>query len=188
MAVGLAQMQDMYAGYAKELVAEEGIEKVYLYKTGRYTFSLPLMLGALLARQNKEILQQLEKLGEYIGVLFQLKDDELSLFGNEDTTGKPEGSDIRENKKTLHRFYLFQNASADQKEELEKIFGSGLITSEQLQYVRKLAEELHIQNIIDKKMQSLHNKAKEIIMTLNLQKQYQDQLLELLTYTSEREK
>ncbi len=54
---------------------------MYLYKTGRYTFSLPLMIGGLLAEQNVHTLELLEKLGEHMGIIFQLKDDEI---GNPD--------------------------------------------------------------------------------------------------------
>lgn len=184
--VGLAQMQDVYAGYSKDTVTEADIEKVYIYKTGRYTFSLPMMLGALLAHQNKETIQTLEQLGEKLGFIFQLKDDELSLFGNQDITGKPEGSDIRENKKTLYRFYLFEKASPDQRRKLAKIFGRGIVIPDELLYIRSLIKNLGIQEIIDKRIQNLHHRAKKIIMTLDLHQNYKQQLLALLIYISER--
>ena len=54
--VGLAQMMDVYYGASKGSISEQDILKLYLYKTGRYTFSLPLMTGALLAEQPKRTL------------------------------------------------------------------------------------------------------------------------------------
>lgn len=186
--VVLAQMQDVYSGHAKESVSEEEIEKLYRYKTGRYTFSLPLVLGAVLAGQSADTLAQLELLGETVGILFQLRDDELSLFGTKEVTGKPEGSDIRENKKTLYRLYLFEKALPGQRKELEKIFGKGEITPEQLAYVRELIVDLSVQEMIDKRAQNLHNKAKDIIMMLDLAEVSKVHLLRLLDYISERKK
>jgi geranylgeranyl diphosphate synthase type I len=186
MFVGLAQMQDVYAGYAKDFISKEEIENVYLYKTGRYSFSLPLMLGVILSYQNKQTLQKFEKLGECIGVLFQLKDDALSLFGDQLVTGKEEGSDIRENKKTLHRFYLFEKATAAQRIKLEKIFGNKKLTHKQLIYVRMLIKDLNVQKIIDKRIQNLQNNAKEIIMSIKIQKLHKDKLVELVSYIIDR--
>jgi geranylgeranyl pyrophosphate synthase len=57
--------------------------------TGRYTFSLPLMIGGLLAEQSEQTLNLLEMVGERMGIIFQLKDDELGLFGDQSEIGKP---------------------------------------------------------------------------------------------------
>ena len=72
------------------------------YKTGRYSFSLPLLAGAMLADAPAELRGKLETFGESIGLLFQIRDDELGLFGDERELGKPVGSDVREGKKTHH--------------------------------------------------------------------------------------
>ena len=46
--VGLAQMQDIAFGAFDRTPARDEVIALYLYKTARYTFSLPLMAGALL--------------------------------------------------------------------------------------------------------------------------------------------
>lgn len=188
MQVGLAQMQDVYFGYRTDQVTEKEIEKVYLYKTGRYTFSLPMMLGAFLANQDKKNIHQLEALGEALGLLFQLKDDELSLFGSQAVTGKPEGSDIRENKKTFYRFYLFEKASSEEKQTLEMIFGNEHLTLEQFQYVKKCIADLHIQEMLDKKIQHLQQLAEESILSLEVSHENKKQLLQILTDITQRKK
>jgi geranylgeranyl diphosphate synthase type I len=73
--VGLGQMADAYWGYKKETPKLADIEKIYLYKTARYSFSLPLALGAIISHQPKKTILLLEKLGESLGVAFQIKDD-----------------------------------------------------------------------------------------------------------------
>ncbi len=90
--VGIAQMQDVSFGLKKDLPTKEEILSLYKYKTARYTFALPMMAGAMLARADKRIIDDVEKLGEAMGILFQIQNDTLNVQG-----------DIRENKKTLAR-------------------------------------------------------------------------------------
>lgn len=75
MKVCLAQMDDVYWGYKKERPTVAQIEKIYRYKTARYSFSLPLVIGAILAGQSKKTITALERLGEGLGIAFQIKDD-----------------------------------------------------------------------------------------------------------------
>ncbi|HSW96798.1 MAG TPA: polyprenyl synthetase family protein [Candidatus Saccharimonadales bacterium] len=186
ISVGLAQMQDVYSGYTKDAVTQSDIEQVYLYKTGRYTFSLPMMMGALLAGQKDN--RNLERLGECLGIIFQHTDDALSLFGSEIVTGKPEGSDIRENKKTLYRLYLYEKVSDTEKQRLEMIFGNQEITSQDIAFVRKLMQTLGIQKIMDEKMHMLQKQAKDHIIQLQISKKYQEALEQVIGNIIERKK
>jgi len=105
-AVGPAQVQDVYSGKINRAASREEIFRLYTYKTARYTYSLPLMAGALLAGAGPAALRDLEAIGVDLGLVFQIKDDELGQFGNPAVTGKPVGSDIGEGKKTLYYLYL----------------------------------------------------------------------------------
>ena len=136
--VGIAQMADVLRGTAGDNLVpdspmevllrtdnpEKAVLDLYRYKTGRYTFSLPLAIGATLGGAGEGVLESLDRLGEDLGILFQLKDDEIGLFGDEDETGKPVGTDIREGKKTLFHLYLFEDAGPEEREELREIFGN----------------------------------------------------------------
>lgn len=186
VSVGLAQMQDVYAGYTKEEVTEKDIEQVYLYKTGRYTFSLPMMMGALVTGETS--VTDLEKIGEYVGLIFQHTDDALSLFGKQSETGKIAGSDIRENKKTLYRFYLLENSSAQEKKKLENIFGNHKLTIQEIDFVRDLIKKYKIQEMIDQKIQMLQKQAKEHIIQLQISETYKSALEQMMTYIIERKK
>jgi len=85
-AVGIAQMADV----AKTAKTKVDIVSLYTYKTARYTFALPLMLGAILAGTTKEMLRYLESYGVAVGVLFQIRDDMLDhekTLGTKDVEG-----------------------------------------------------------------------------------------------------
>ena len=68
--VGVAQMEDVSWG-ARNLrdhgASEAEILNLYRYKKGRYTFSLPLTAGALVAGRGSEEIILLESLGEKLG-------------------------------------------------------------------------------------------------------------------------
>lgn len=96
----IAQMQDMMSGKSTAM-SKEDVMSLYRYKTARYTFSLSMSVGAILAGATKNNLDVLDRLGESMGLLFQIRDDELSVAGDSTITGKPTGSDQRNEKQTL---------------------------------------------------------------------------------------
>jgi geranylgeranyl diphosphate synthase, type I len=184
--VGLAQMSDVYWGNKKEIPGLNDIEKIYLYKTARYTFSLPLSLGAIISNQNNNIINKIEKLGEYLGLIFQIKDDEIGLTGTEEEIGKPVGSDIRENKKTLIRYYLYQKANDKQKKYLDSVFGNKNIKKKDIAKVKLLVNELEILKIINLKINKLVNQSYSIIRVFPIEKTYQTLLSDLVKILTTR--
>jgi geranylgeranyl diphosphate synthase type I len=153
--VGVAQMQDVANGAIKPVSTnpfrdapceprEEDILTLYRYKTGRYTFSLPLALGATLAGAADETRTALEEAGEDLGILFQLKDDELGLFADEAELGKPVGADIREDKKTLYRLRLFEKADEPAAARLRSMFGNREPGAIDARFVHSTIERLGI--------------------------------------------
>lgn len=151
--VGVAQMRDVKNGAASGAKpSEDEILAMYRYKTGRYTFSLPLALGAALAGAPSEASRALEEAGEELGIAFQLKDDELGLFALEAELGKPVGSDVREDKKTIHRLRLFQRAEGQAAERLRSMFGCSRPEDIDMAFVRKSAEALGVKAELEAEM------------------------------------
>ena len=58
-------------------------------------------LGAVLGGASKQEASNIYKFGYFLGLAFQIKDDYLEIFGNEESMGKSLGSDIDENKQTI---------------------------------------------------------------------------------------
>lgn len=187
--VGIAQMQDVYWGASSRIISENEILDLYKYKTGRYTFSLPLVLGAMLAGLDDARIQLLERLGERYGTIFQIRDDELGLFGQEKELGKPVGSDIRSAKKTIYHHYLMRKASKTDSAELSRIFGNSEANVADIQYVRETAENL---GIIDDVNLIVDEKVKEAQILLDslgdLDPQHIALLHQMLDYIKERDK
>jgi len=186
--VVIAQMQDISTSSTLTYPSYQEIINLYRYKTARYTFSLPLSLGALLAGQKEPELKQLENLGETMGLIFQMKDDELGIFGNAKQTGKPVGSDIRENKKTLYYYYLMQKTDKVEKHKLLSIFGKAELTLKDLDAVRGAIKRLKIDRLIDGEIKRLAKQAKLQISKLTVGAQAKEELLSLLAFAQTRNK
>jgi len=186
--VGLAQMQDVNFEYLKNDVSENEILSVYRYKTARYTFSLPLMIGALLSGQDNNIVHKLGIIGEDMGIVFQIKDDELGIFGDETDLGKSVGIDIRDNKKTLYRSYLLSASTESEQHILNKIFGNSDITEGDIQLVRDMIVGKGIRDKVIHKIQSVESTSRKLIDELNISDDSRKMLLSILYYNVNRKK
>lgn len=76
-------------------------EKINRFKTAAYTIERPLLIGAAIAHASPEIVEAYRAYGRDIGIAFQLRDDQLGVFGDPAITGKPAGDDLREGKRTV---------------------------------------------------------------------------------------
>ncbi|NCO88879.1 polyprenyl synthetase family protein, partial [Candidatus Roizmanbacteria bacterium] len=100
MSVGVQQVMhgqilDVFFSETNNNPNQSTILDIYRKKTAFYSFSLPFKLGAMLQKASLKKLDILNSLGENLGLIFQIKDDEMGIFGDEKATGKPTGSDIR---------------------------------------------------------------------------------------------
>jgi geranylgeranyl diphosphate synthase type I len=187
--VGLAQMADVYHGAGAGSITRENILSLYRYKTGRYTFSLPFSAGLVLAGREDPVIEQFNLMGEKLGIIFQIKDDELGLWAMEEELGKPVGSDISENKKTLYREILFERASKMEKIRLDEIFGNKKLKDTEIEYVRSLLESTGTRKEVDELTNRLSDEVRDIIRSITAaQPIWKERLLELLDYNRRRTK
>lgn len=85
----------------RESAGEEESLRVALLKSGRYTVTRPLQLGAAIGGGSVSLQENLRVYGDAAGLAFQLRDDVLGLFGDPAATGKGALSDLREGKRTV---------------------------------------------------------------------------------------
>jgi geranylgeranyl diphosphate synthase type I len=87
------------AGTARQDRSHEVARTTALLKSGQYTVTGPLRLGAALAGV-PDLPAGLLRYGDLVGEAFQLRDDLLSVFGDPRRTGKPVGEDLASGKPT----------------------------------------------------------------------------------------
>ena len=90
------QMKDIQSG--KEFSLED-LDLMHEQKTGRL-IQTSLELGGMLAGVNQKDLEILKLYGQKIGLAFQIKDDIIDIESTSNESGKPQGSDILNNKLT----------------------------------------------------------------------------------------
>ncbi len=57
-----------------------------------------LVIGATVGTRDPEIVEAFRRCGESLGLIFQVRDDLLGVWGDEASTGKPVGADLRRRK------------------------------------------------------------------------------------------
>lgn len=186
--VGLAQMQDLAFGQTCPDASEAEIRRLYVNKTGRYTFSAPLRTGAVLGGAGAGLTEGLAALGEILGLLFQMRDDELGIYGSSAAIGKPAGSDVREAKLTLFMRRLFDRTGRADRRRLAALFGNPRFRAAQLREVRAMAERSGVREEMRRETSRLRAKAGRMIGGLDVPPASRSRLLSLLDYVVERDR
>ena len=185
---GIGQVMDFTFSSTPHEPSEEEILEMYRLKTARYSLVNPFLMGAQAAGAGQEYLTALSTLCEELGVIFQIKDDGIGLLGDEKITGKTAHSDVKENKKTLIRKYLFELADAKNKEFLSRCFGSSELGQEDFNKLKNYVQTSGAQEKINEKLQSMAGNVRGLIKRLSLSQQYKDLLFELVDYSLARDK
>ena len=124
-------------------VSLEYLEYNYNNKTGAL-IKLCVRLGAILASAQNEDLEKLTKYAEKIGPAFQIKDDILSVEGDELITGKPVGNDEAKGKCTYISKYGLEEAKRTLKELIDESVSIAESYGENAEFLKQLA--LYIMN------------------------------------------
>ncbi len=147
------QVMDLYAqicidaGYGQALdisftalpsLHEDNIYTMYRYKTARYTSEFPLLSAAILAQQNDRNTAHIKNIAIDLGILFQIQDDILGLFGADHITGKQASLDLLHGKKTLLICKAFENSNEEQKQQLLRAHNNPNATSEDIALAKKI--------------------------------------------------
>ena len=97
-----------------DLDDDDYVEMV-IQKTGWYSFITPLQVGAIAAGASTDKVASLARLGQLMGVAFQITDDVLNLAGEPEQYGKEIGGDLWEGKRTLLLLHAIRAASAEDR-------------------------------------------------------------------------
>lgn len=132
--------QSLDLEYAYERGDISQILKIADLKAARYSVAGPLLIGAKLAKVKNSQVKALLNFGLNTGLAFQLQDDYLSLFGDEETIGKSILSDMREGKNTVLIYKARELAAPADRKKLNEIWGTKDAALGDLEIVRKIVE------------------------------------------------
>lgn len=148
----------------KEIILDEKEYFEVIKKKTASLMSVCMKVGAISVGAPAEDVEKFEKLGEYIGVCFQLRDDIFDYFTN--NVGKPTGNDIREGKVTLPLLYALNTAPKDEKAKICAIISSYDYTDDNIQMLISYAKDHGGIDYAYEKMAEYKEKSLEIIETI----------------------
>src|SRR3954453_1626429 len=118
--------EGQYIDIATSASDEPMTVELYFDMIGRKTAALiagSIEAGALLATEDEDVIARYRRFGWALGLAFQLNDDLLGIWGEEQQTGKVP-TDIVRHKKTLPVLYAYQHATAADRERLANLPGA----------------------------------------------------------------
>ena len=134
------QQYDMDFEVREHVSVAEYIEMIRL-KTA-VLLGAALRLGALAAGAYDSDAQILDEVGQALGLAFQIQDDYLDVYGDEETFGKPIGGDIMNGKKTLMLLYTQAKLEREDRAELDRLMQLGQeYKEERISGVRRLYDK-----------------------------------------------
>ena len=140
--IGEGQEYDMTFETRNDVTEDEYIEMIRL-KTS-VLLACALKMGAILAGAPQADVERLYRLGEQVGLAFQLQDDLLDVYGDPAVFGKAIGGDICANKRTALLITAFDTADPESKAELLEWLLVNDRKDEKIAAVRKIYDRLGV--------------------------------------------
>jgi geranylgeranyl diphosphate synthase type II len=127
-------------------------------------------IGASIAGADKNEKEIIYKFGEHLGMAFQLQDDLLDTFGDQEKFGKKIGGDILANKKTYIYLKALELANDHQKDVLKSLYMSkNSDPEEKISKVKAIFRELNIPVQAENIINDYFSKAMECFDKLNVE-------------------
>lgn len=177
----LGQYLDITAS-AKKTISEKELLKILEYKTAKYTIERPLHIGAALAGAEEELLGVFSSYAVPLGQAFQIQDDIVGTFGEEEKIGKPTDSDIKEGKKTLLVIKAYERASSSDKKILDGVIGNQKATREDIETAREIIRTTGSLEYSQTLATRLINQAKQTLLNTKMVDEGREYLLQAADY------
>jgi geranylgeranyl diphosphate synthase, type I len=98
--------------------------------------------GALLSTDDLAVVDAYAGFGRSLGIAFQIRDDYLGVWGDEAITGKSATSDIREKKKSYPVLVALEQAGADDRAALGRIYAQDSLSDADVEAVLAILERV----------------------------------------------
>jgi len=147
-----------------------------------------LKLGALAANANSKTADLLYDFGLNLGIAFQLQDDLLDVFADQDKFGKKIGNDIVSNKKTFLLLKALELSEGKTRTELEHwISTTDFDVTEKVRAITGIYNELKIKEITENCIEEYYQFALGVWEKIDVEEERKKKLLQLALTIMERD-
>jgi len=147
-----------------------------------------LKIGALIARTSPANIDNIHLFGLNLGIAFQLQDDVLDVFSDENKFGKRTGNDIATNKKTYLYLKALELANKEQLRDLHQYFTvSGLDENDKINKVTEIYNQLGIKEVAENEMKIYYKKAISCLEAIDVEKARKQNFIDFADSLMQRE-
>lgn len=150
-------------------------------------FKVCMETATMLTDKGKELNGSLSDFGSNFGITFQLIDDYLDYFGDNEKMGKPTMGDFKEKKVTFPLIHLFKVCSEKERQGVKETFYQLNIHEEEELYIKRLMEKYGIDRIILDHARDYNDKAYKNLARVE-DSPYKKALLNILEYNISRDR
>ncbi len=149
------------ANIRRDEVSEEAYFHIISRKTAAL-FAACAELGAISAGADEEYVEKAGKIGEIIGICFQIRDDIFDYYADS-AIGKPTGNDMAEGKVTLPAIYAYKHSDDPRVREWVRRVKSGEATQEEISALVEHSKECGGIDYARRKMEELRTEAASLL-------------------------
>lgn len=144
----LQMIEGQYLDMAYEGRSDIGMNS-YLDMIARKTGALirsPMHVGAIIGTNDESVIEAFQECGRALGYVFQIRDDVLGIWGDQQMTGKPVGADIRRKKNSMPIVHAMSRAHGVAKQTLERIYSHEVVNDTDVDTVLDIMDGLGTQD------------------------------------------
>jgi geranylgeranyl diphosphate synthase type I len=145
-------------------------------------------MGGLIAGVQNGVMKDLSQMGKELGRAFQIRDDLLGIWGEEEVTGKPQGSDIRRKKKSLPVAIALARATGEEQDLLGKVYAKEKIIAQDVKRVIAVMERLGVRSSAEGQIVDHLDRAGAWLARIPFSQSGKEEMKELIDYLALREK
>ena len=163
----------------------------YLNMISRKTGALircSLNLGAVVGAQEQGVGDAFKESGRAMGYVFQIIDDVLGVWGNEETTGKPVGADIRRKKNSYPVVYTMGKANDKDRKMLNEIYKKDELDDSDVDSVLAVMDRLDVKNQAQQEAEKYANVALESLAPVELSREARQEVEDLAHFLLVRDR
>ncbi|MGX9984826.1 polyprenyl synthetase family protein [Soonwooa purpurea] len=168
-------------------VSHDDYIKMITYKTGSLS-AASLQIGALIAGASDEDAESIYNFGKHIGIAFQIMDDYLDVYGDQEAVGKKHAGDIYENKKTILYLTALEHANDEERAELDYWYSKKTDNVDKIYGVEKIFRRTKVEEKVLRLVHQHSETALEHLEKIKVAPEKKQALLELAEYLLKREK
>ena len=167
-----------------QLISEDVYYQIINSKTAAL-FEACAKIGALSASASEQAVLDAAKFGQYIGMIFQIRDDIFDYFDSAQI-GKPTGNDLAEGKLTLPVIYALNSTNDDSMMNLARKVKAGTVSPDEISCLVEFTKRNGGIEYAERKMEEIAKDALFFIDQYAKEKAIKDALTAYLEYVIQR--